>query len=272
MMAPGDPQKVCRKCLAERSISDFYASKKTRDGLFSWCKECAREDARTRARKNKATNDVSPTTTDKVCSSCGVTKPPSEFGRNSNAVDGLRSSCSVCFRAAERKRKRSIRITASKNVLVGEFSSRRCRVCGVGKQARSFRINPDRRGFYEPTCDACEEKYATEIAEMGDARVKEKAASLKNQSGATLATYFDLVREQSGRCGICDRERTNRDLCVDHDHVSGVVRGLLCDLCNTAIGKMQDDPSLLRKAALYIESGGLSAVGSVALALNSEAT
>ena len=53
-----------------------------------------------------------------------------------------------------------------------------------------------------------------------------------------------------------------RHLDIDHDHrccggdkICGkCVRGLLCSACNLSIGKMQDDPNLLRKAADYLES------------------
>lgn len=44
-------------------------------------------------------------------------------------------------------------------------------------------------------------------------------------------------------------------LSVDHDHETGEVRGLLCNLCNTGLGKFKEDPSLLTKAASYLKGG-----------------
>lgn len=41
---------------------------------------------------------------------------------------------------------------------------------------------------------------------------------------------------------------------VDHDHNTGLVRGILCGTCNTALGQMQDDPDLIRQLALYAET------------------
>jgi hypothetical protein len=60
------------------------------------------------------------------------------------------------------------------------------------------------------------------------------------------------LRKQKLRCAIClgFMKRAN----VDHCHETGKRRGLLCSGCNTAIGKLKDDPEVLRRAADYIES------------------
>ena len=42
-------------------------------------------------------------------------------------------------------------------------------------------------------------------------------------------------------------------LCIDHDHTTGKVRGMLCHDCNTSLGKFRDNPDILRKAADYLE-------------------
>lgn len=58
-----------------------------------------------------------------------------------------------------------------------------------------------------------------------------------------------LMEAQGGTCAICPR---TDDLCVDHDHATGVVRGLLCRSCNSGLGQFRDDPVLLAKAIDYL--------------------
>ena len=78
--------------------------------------------------------------------------------------------------------------------------------------------------------------------------------------GIDAARYQEMLREQGGVCAICDqREKITdhasgktKDLAVDHDHVTGAVRALLCSACNTAIGLFNDDEKLLAKAQTYL--------------------
>lgn len=65
--------------------------------------------------------------------------------------------------------------------------------------------------------------------------------------------YAKLLVKQDGKCGICDTVPTGRQrLCVDHDHATGRIRGLLCHRCNTAIGLLRDDPVVLDAAIRYL--------------------
>jgi hypothetical protein len=60
---------------------------------------------------------------------------------------------------------------------------------------------------------------------------------------------------QKGLCAICGRVETwrvPRKLAVDHDHLTGIVRGLLCHHCNVGLGYFGDDPQRLRAAVRYI--------------------
>jgi hypothetical protein len=73
----------------------------------------------------------------------------------------------------------------------------------------------------------------------------------------TLAQYSAAEASRGGACAICGQPcPTGRSLAVDHDHATGVYRGLLCAHHNTGIGLFADSPELLRKAADYLEAGG----------------
>ena len=74
--------------------------------------------------------------------------------------------------------------------------------------------------------------------------------------GMTLEDYDKMLVEQLGACAICktvpDGELAR--LCIDHDHETGRIRGLLCDRCNRGIGLLRDDPAVLDAAAQYLRS------------------
>lgn len=87
-----------------------------------------------------------------------------------------------------------------------------------------------------------------------------RSYDLARTFGITLDDYEVLFDAQGGVCAICrlpERKRHQSGrvsaLAVDHDHETGVVRGLLCNTCNRAIGLMSDDPALLSAAAAYLE-------------------
>lgn len=73
--------------------------------------------------------------------------------------------------------------------------------------------------------------------------------------GINVDDYDRMFAAQDGRCGICGSTDPGRpNFSVDHCHVGGHVRGLLCVKCNSLIGMADDDVARLRAAAAYIES------------------
>jgi hypothetical protein len=70
--------------------------------------------------------------------------------------------------------------------------------------------------------------------------------------GLSLADYRALQAGQGNACAIC--RKVTRALCIDHCHVTGRVRGLLCRSCNSALGFYADDPRLLRAALAYLQA------------------
>jgi hypothetical protein len=94
------------------------------------------------------------------------------------------------------------------------------------------------------------------------AHSKEWERQLRKRYGVDAATYERMFVEQKGLCGLCDQPgllkadgRVER-LCVDHSHVTGRVRRLLCRACNFLVGRVEAQPSLHEKAFAYIRQYG----------------
>ena len=94
----------------------------------------------------------------------------------------------------------------------------------------------------------------------GDAnRIKDY--KLRQDYGIGFKDYAALLEKQNGLCAICKKAETSlhnrtgkvKALAVDHDHVSGKIRGLLCNKCNRAIGMFGDSTVLMKSAVKYLE-------------------
>lgn len=71
--------------------------------------------------------------------------------------------------------------------------------------------------------------------------------------GLSPEQWDALMMAQGGVCAICGRTNpSGRALHVDHDHVTGRVRGLLCVRCNVALGRFGDSAEMLIRAAEYL--------------------
>ena len=83
---------------------------------------------------------------------------------------------------------------------------------------------------------------------------------LKSLFGITLEDYNRMLEAQNGVCAICGKEETEvdkrinkkRNVCVDHNHTTGKVRGLLCGKCNKMLGLIKDNKQALLNAINYL--------------------
>ena len=83
-------------------------------------------------------------------------------------------------------------------------------------------------------------------------RDSELARHRMKSYGIDDVTYFEMVAMQNGKCIICG-DTPSVNLSVDHNHVTGKIRGLVCNSCNIAIAKAKDSPIILRAMADYLE-------------------
>jgi len=89
----------------------------------------------------------------------------------------------------------------------------------------------------------------------GESTERAWKAELKRAYNITPEDYYRMFESQKSVCAICKGGSGRRSkLDVDHDHQTGVVRGLLCSRCNIAIGRFEDNPVYLRQAAEYLET------------------
>lgn len=69
----------------------------------------------------------------------------------------------------------------------------------------------------------------------------------------TPEVFEALLASQDYQCGICGGALTlDRNTHVDHCHITGQIRGVLCGQCNTGLGLFRDDPELLTQARNYL--------------------
>lgn len=220
--------KTCSRCRQSLPFAEFHRNRRAADGLQFACIPCKREMAKTphakawRARREFVGGALSA----KECSTCRVLTPVAEFAVASRASDGLQTSCRACF--AERARRRRADDTL--------------RAADLAKRNQRYQDNA------EAMRAAARERY---WADPSRPALASRKTRLKKLYGMTLEQYDERVAAQGGRCAVClvDCDKPH----VDHDHVTGEVRGLLCSPCNTAIGLLQDNAAVMRRAVEYVE-------------------
>ena len=130
-----------------------------------------------------------------------------------------------------------------------------CKKCSTTKDIEDFYRDKTRRDGKHPYYKQCHNETWGNKLKTPETRAKAYLASRKHalsKYGLSLEDYDILLKEQNYTCVICNCKNKKDKLSVDHCHRTNKVRGLLCNRCNWAIGKLNDDPELLRKAADYL--------------------
>jgi hypothetical protein len=103
-------------------------------------------------------------------------------------------------------------------------------------------------------------EYDARRAKTRKRRAMQKAIAKRQgiiRYGITPEDYAELLEKQNYVCAICSRPPGKRfRLSIDHDHDTGIVRGLLCNTCNLSLGRIGEDPQTLinwaYNAAFYL--------------------
>ena len=144
-----------------------------------------------------------------------------------------------------------------------------CSICGAIKNEKDFYWHSATNRY----CSECKEctkyrskKYRIEhpdkIREMrNNYKERRKEIRYKNDRKSYLKYKYniseDIYKEmydyRNGCCDICKKHIEYRQLCVDHNHKTNKLRGMLCRNCNLALGSFKDNIQYLQEAIKYLE-------------------
>ncbi|MFJ8023865.1 endonuclease VII domain-containing protein [Streptomyces sp. NPDC096311] len=176
----------------------------------------------------------------KRCTGCGQELPLASFAADRNRRDGLQVRCRECvaeYSAAHYRRRREVLGKTVREKVDLPAGHKLCRTCGEVKPHSEWHRNSSASDGLSTQCKACR-------------AIRGREDHLKRQYGLTEAERDEMVASQMGLCVICLKAPAVH---VDHCHETGRVRGVLCFNCNSAIGKLGDDPDAVRRAAAYLE-------------------
>lgn len=105
----------------------------------------------------------------------------------------------------------------------------------------------DEQRSYERT------RYATNARRRTQVKTASRWNRLFRKFGITRDRWETMFAAQGGACACCRKSLgTGFRACVDHDHATGAIRGIICFDCNTSIGKLGDDVDGLTRALVYV--------------------
>jgi Recombination endonuclease VII len=209
----------------------------------------------------------------KTCTRCGETKALDQFHRMIAGAGGVRGDCKECHLAAMRD-KYVPRVHEPEHMVCPQCGAEFMRVRTQGRlriycsrkctMAASEQRKIDRNAALAPRRCVCGVAVVTPVGKpvcpdcrkdpRPNAQVRERARTL-SAYGLTQSDWDGLIRRQENKCALCRTDEPgNRGerWHIDHDHVTGQVRGLLCHRCNMGLGCFRDDPEIIKAAARYV--------------------
>lgn len=129
----------------------------------------------------------------------------------------------------------------------------KCKTCKKIKTSSRFnKMQRGRRG-YSYDCKLCTRKYHNAYNTNKDRYNREY--HLRKFYKLTLNDYNNMLKKQNNKCSICltPSNKLKRPLSIDHNHITGKIRGLICASCNHGLGcfKADNGIKLLKRAIIY---------------------
>jgi hypothetical protein len=130
-----------------------------------------------------------------------------------------------------------------------------CNGCGITKPHSDYHKRPERPSGVKPQCKDCLNKKRKLFygKEKQSGKIREVIWARQNIA-ITYEEYLDRYNLLGGKCEICNGKFDV--LCVDHNHKTGRLRGLLCTRCNLAIDNLDESVATMARAIQYIQLHG----------------
>ncbi len=133
------------------------------------------------------------------------------------------------------------------------LKTKKCRKCTVEKPISEFYKDSTKTDGYNNRCKECLKLDHAKYYEKNSDKIRAYRRNYGRvfRYGIDENHVLDMIKEQEFKCPVCGNE-INLTSHVDHDHESGIIRGILCKNCNIALGLLSDDIGNLFRAADYL--------------------
>jgi hypothetical protein len=159
----------------------------------------------------------------KICNDCKEVKDSNEFAKNKyDKKDGRKTICKFC-----------------NNIRSKKYHNK-----------HKEKINNRQKEYYQANAEKLR-RYTREYHQKKSKQCEN--TRLLYTYGISLDEKLRMIDSQNHQCACCNEELypTHGNICVDHDHSTGVVRKILCRSCNMALGIMNENPDKITKLLQY---------------------
>lgn len=251
--------KRCPGCKTEKSNQDFSKSNRDLDGLQSYCNECKSKAHKAQREKNKA-RAIIVVPEFKTCPGCKTEKSSQGFHKSNSNPDGLDGCCKECSLVNRRERKYGASPEWQRTTLEAQGGA--CAICkfipGLGGRGLDLdhKHDGDPRGFLHGSCNRGLGHFKDDVVIIGKAIEYLGGPMLGIVYREHLAKHIKnkILVSQGYLCKICSVDLRGKAFCIDHDHLTGMVRGALCFHCNCGLGMFDDSIELLQRTVDYLKA------------------
>lgn len=145
-----------------------------------------------------------------------------------------------------------------------DIQTKICSLCGKEKDISSYRNRGgSQKHLLKSRCNSCLHKEHKDWVKNNPEKVREyrnkdswTLVKRCKRRGITPKELIDVYEKQKECCAICDKQIDISESAIDHNHITGEFRGVLCKKCNRALGLFEDSPFILKKALDYLKITG----------------